>query len=398
MTRHARHIRHTPGFVFYLNEDIPMTGQLQNANRRDFLTRRTQRTLRITLAIFALFLAAGVCGAEDPLELTASADTSISDQEIGQPAESDGKRATIRMMAGKEQHRILMSFELKDQAARPCLSATLRLTTDKCWPGSKSPKIRVQRLVRPFTERWGSWNYGLEYEKWINAGGDFDPNSAAVRKFVKKDDGEGKVIDIDVTALVQGWQTRQFTNYGMLLALDDDETNVHFHSREASDAAKRPKLLLYYGAAPPKNAEMLPVTSIKPLGKEVVMKIAIQTTSMTKGITGAAYKTQLVVGGGLPPYKWKITGLPDGITSTDDGLLTGTPAKEGKFPLTLTATGADQKSATLKLTLEVDEPSKPVADNGKDAPPSVNGLLGDKDKDKTAPPKGGAKKPDIKDE
>ena len=308
--------------------------------------------------------------AEDPLEVVASADTSICDQEAGQPAESDGKRPTLRMMAhANETHRILMSFELKDQAARPCQGATLRLTTDKCWPGSKNPKIRVQRLVRPFTERWGSWNFGLEYDKWINAGGDFDPNTVAARKFNKKDDGEGKVIDIDVTALVQGWQSKQYNNYGLLLALDEDETNVHFHSREAGDAAKRPKLLLYYASTPPKNAEMLAVTSLKPLGREVQMKTTIMTTSLTKGVMGVAYKTQLVVSNGLSPYKWKITGLPDGVAASDDGLLSGTPAKAGTYNLVLTATGADKNAATLKLPLEIIDPAVKTAAAGAEPGP-----------------------------
>jgi hypothetical protein len=344
--------------------------------------------MRISVAftVCIAFMAA-VCGADDPLEVVASADTSISDQEQGQPSESDGKRPTIRLMANaKENHRILMSFELKDQAARPCQAATLRLTTDKCWPGTKNPKIRVQRLVRPFTERWGSWTMGLENEKWINTGGDFDPNSVAARKFIKKDDGEGKVIDIDVTTLVQGWQAKQFGNYGLLLTLDEEETNVHFHSRDAGDAAKRPRLLLYYASTPPKNAEMLPVTSIKPLGKEVQMKTTIMTASLTKGIVGAAYKTQLVVCNGLSPYKWKVTGLPDGITATDDGLLSGTPAKAGTYPLVLTATGADKNAATLKLPLVIDDPAaKAVAASGGEPGPlpglGKEGAAKDKPKD-----------------
>src|SRR5438132_332188 len=81
-----------------------------------------------------------------------------------------------------------------------------------------------------------------------------DPAAICARRLSKDDNGGGKSIDFDITPLVQGWQNKVWPNYGLMLTLDDgSDSNVHFHSREASNADAKPKLMLYYGTAAPKN-------------------------------------------------------------------------------------------------------------------------------------------------
>ena len=317
--------------------------------------------MRTPVTLVLLLLSAALAAADDPLELTPLGDSTLTNMETDPPNEAYGHRPTLRLMTGKENHRAAMIFELKDQAAHPCIGAVLRLTTDKCWPGAKS-QLRVYRLVRPFSERYSSWVDSLHYDRWINAGGDFDPQPACGRKLTKNDGGEGKTIDIDVTSLVQAWQTKQAFNCGLLLVLDDEDTNIHIHSKEASDPAKRPKLLLYYASAPPKNPEMLSPTSMKPLGTPLQVKTVITSTSLNKATVGSDYITQMVAQKGIGPYTWKGTGIPDGLTLAPTGELTGKATKAGQYAMNITATGSDQQTTTAKVTITVVEASKPAGD------------------------------------
>lgn len=52
---------------------------------------------------------------------------------------------------------------------------------------------------------------------------------------------------------------------------------------------------------------------------------------------GVEFHILLHARGGIPPYVWSVAagGLPDGITLTPEGLLSGRPAKPGAFALTL---------------------------------------------------------------
>jgi hypothetical protein len=74
----------------------------------------------------------------------------------------------------------------------------------------------------------------------------------------------------------------------------------------------------------------------------------------------ASFYSQTIISGGTAPYTYTVTGgsLPKGLTLTSAGLLTGTPAVQGSFPLTIKATdsstGTGQPSSkTQDLTLTV---------------------------------------------
>jgi len=342
--------------------------------------------LSLLLAVFAF---AWNLSAGEPLELNPVADVSICSLEKGQPSKVDGESPTLRLMGGAEKHRIMMRFEFDAATSKPCAGATLRLTTDKCWPNKTKPYIRVQRLLRPFSERWTSWTNSQEFDEWLNPGGDFDPNAiAAVR--IAKESGAGQSIDIDVTGLVQAWQSKTVPNLGLLLTLEDDsDSNVHVYAREG---ATKPKLMLYYTTPMPKIPEMTSVNALKPLGTLPRPKTEVMAKPLNKATVGVDYKQQLVARGGIAPYTWKATGLPDGLTLGEDGVLAGKAAKAGAFSPSFTATGADKQSATLKMNLQVDE----AVVAGKDGKPEVKAdpaaLL--KPADKTEKPAETSKKKD----
>ncbi|MCZ4499114.1 MAG: Ig family protein [Marmoricola sp.] len=102
-------------------------------------------------------------------------------------------------------------------------------------------------------------------------------------------------------------------------------------------------------------------------GKTAVASLALRigvptitTTAVPDGTTNAAYRQQLTKTG--LAGTWDYSGfLPDGVTLTPGGLLTGTPTETGDFGFsaffTETATGITDKQALL---LHVSAPGSPV--------------------------------------
>ena len=66
--------------------------------------------------------------------------------------------------------------------------------------------------------------------------------------------------------------------------------------------------------------------------------------SLSDGKVGVAYTGQISATGGVSPYSYTGSGLPDGLSLSAAGGITGTPTTAGQF--TLTATVTDSKGAT----------------------------------------------------
>jgi hypothetical protein len=311
---------------------------------------------RLLTCAAILVLGGRLNAADDPLTVNVAADATLSGTKAGDQGPS-GKAPGLRLMAGDEKHRIVLCFDLKD--TRPCAAAVLRLVTDKCWINEKQQYIRVHRLLRPFQENRASWNNSYEIDSWINLGGDFDPNAFCARKMTKNDAGEGKVIELNVTPLVQAWQAKTIPNFGLLLTLDDgSDMNIHFHSKESAEADKRPQLLLYYGATPPKIPEMMAPTTLKPIGGMPQLKMELMFQGSSSGKVGSALKCNYFGRGGIAPYTFKATGLPEGLALAPDGTLSGTPVKAGTYKVAVTAEGADRHSTSKTFEVVIAEATK----------------------------------------
>lgn len=79
----------------------------------------------------------------------------------------------------------------------------------------------------------------------------------------------------------------------------------------------------------------------------------ITTDSLPNGTVDTEYK-QTLIADGTAPITWKVTGgdLPDGLSLSEDGVLSGTPTAEKDFTFTVTATndaGSDSKEFTLTI-------------------------------------------------
>ena len=92
--------------------------------------------------------------------------------------------------------------------------------------------------------------------------------------------------------------------------------------------------------------------------------LQVTTTSPLPGATeGAYYSCQLMATGGYPPYSWSLApyslSLPNGLTLSTNGLLSGTPLVNGSFYFTVRVTDSVMATNDWGLSLTVASSSGP---------------------------------------
>jgi hypothetical protein len=82
----------------------------------------------------------------------------------------------------------------------------------------------------------------------------------------------------------------------------------------------------------------------------VKAKLAFKTLKLKNANAGAAYRSKIVMTGGVAPLTWTARGkIPKGFKIAKTGLLFGTPTKAGTYRITVTVT--DSLGAVAKKTL-----------------------------------------------
>ncbi len=92
-------------------------------------------------------------------------------------------------------------------------------------------------------------------------------------------------------------------------------------------------------------------------------RLAVTTGSLPGGEVGTAYSATLRATGGDQSYSWSLrTGaLPPGLSlDITTGIIAGTPAVDGTFPITVSVRSGDGQTATRDLTLETAWPKLTV--------------------------------------
>jgi uncharacterized protein (TIGR03437 family) len=80
----------------------------------------------------------------------------------------------------------------------------------------------------------------------------------------------------------------------------------------------------------------------------------IVTTSLPDAQLGKPYSSKLAAVGGTPPLTWSAPTMPNGLTLSNDGMITGTPGAAGTFTLNLTVLDSLQVSAVAAVSLRID--------------------------------------------
>lgn len=93
--------------------------------------------------------------------------------------------------------------------------------------------------------------------------------------------------------------------------------------------------------------------------------LILVTTTLPNAQVNAAYTATLTAQGGTPPYTWDIASgsLPNGITLSSSGLVSGTAAASGNSTVTLRVTDAGSQTAQRQFTLAVDPAPLAIINN-----------------------------------
>ena len=86
-----------------------------------------------------------------------------------------------------------------------------------------------------------------------------------------------------------------------------------------------------------------------------VLPLTVTTSSVPDATFATSYSTTLEAAGGAAPYAWSVVAgaLPNGLTLSGDGVISGTPDVTGSFPFTARVTDAGGGSADGAFTLTV---------------------------------------------
>ena len=100
--------------------------------------------------------------------------------------------------------------------------------------------------------------------------------------------------------------------------------------------------------------------------------LTIMTSSIPPALLGSAYQAALTSSGGVPPTQWALVSgrLPQGMSFSTSGILSGTPTESGQFVLGIqvrdacTLPGPQTATATLTLLVAAPEVSITAAPSG----------------------------------
>ncbi len=107
--------------------------------------------------------------------------------------------------------------------------------------------------------------------------------------------------------------------------------------------------------AGPPSAEAVPATRTCSLViREAAVVPTIQACPAESGTAGVPYEGTALISGGAAPWRWLAAGaLPNGITMSPEGQLSGIPAAPGVYPYTLRATDRAGRTVDAPCRLNI---------------------------------------------
>ncbi|HYF51711.1 MAG TPA: DNRLRE domain-containing protein [Planctomycetota bacterium] len=319
------------------------------------------------LCCILIFATAFVRSAEDPFELDAEDDTFLSADHTGRPA-GRGTQPEMQLY-GRTDHtlyRALIKFDLK-KAPPGFKSAVLRLT---CWNAHWGQKgtsfLRCHAVTSSWDQEDASWDQRQGKQAWKNVGGDWEPKALAASLFSGPLGGEkNRTFEFDITPAARAWQAQPGQNYGVVVMVEKGcSAELRFRSREAADAAEKPKLMLYYQKEATRDSFSLKPENIPPFEPYNPDAPSVSHGNRPDTVNiGDAVELKFSASGAKSPYVFSLASQPiPGMSLSPDGTLKGKPRKAGTFVLGVACTASNGKKATdWQRWVVVDPNAKPAA-------------------------------------
>ncbi|NMO52426.1 ExeM/NucH family extracellular endonuclease [Actinoplanes sp. TBRC 11911] len=93
-----------------------------------------------------------------------------------------------------------------------------------------------------------------------------------------------------------------------------------------------------------------------------VTTVTVTNPGTQNGVQGTAVApVTLRASGGSGAYTWQASGLPTGLTLSDAGVISGTPAQAGTSTVTVTATDGDGATGSATFTFQVSGPAQDLS-------------------------------------
>jgi prepilin-type N-terminal cleavage/methylation domain-containing protein len=93
------------------------------------------------------------------------------------------------------------------------------------------------------------------------------------------------------------------------------------------------------------------------LSIEVVLPLVISDATLPEGEVNLAYSKTLAASGGVAPYTWLLEPgsgpLPDGLSMTPDGIISGNPTADSTFPIIVTVMDSHGNTVTKSLSITI---------------------------------------------
>jgi len=106
----------------------------------------------------------------------------------------------------------------------------------------------------------------------------------------------------------------------------------------------------------------------------------LSPTGLPVAAVGVPYHYELKASAGVAPYTWvkkkkkKFGALPDGLSISSDGIISGTPTTQGVSDFTVVVSDANGKQAAKPVTLEVGPPPPPLSIRTDSLPQALQGF------------------------
>jgi hypothetical protein len=156
---------------------------------------------------------------------------------------------------GDDDVRALLRFDLEGAIPRCSRVMTAALVIDTTDDNLGNGSVLVYAVGEAWTEGTGpaagslgaaSWTDRVAGMPWLDPGVGPDSRSAnQVGIFAPAGTNQAYQVNID-HGTVQAWVDDPTTNHGVVLLVSGSTSDVHFHSSEATDPARRPGLIVMY--------------------------------------------------------------------------------------------------------------------------------------------------------
>lgn len=109
------------------------------------------------------------------------------------------------------------------------------------------------------------------------------------------------------------------------------------------------------------------------VSQEITLKVQIygalaySGTTLSTATVGSSYTASVASATGSDAVTYTATGLPEGLTMSEDGIITGTPSKAGTYTITVSAQSFAYDGAETQFTITVNEQSS-TPGGGEDQP------------------------------